>query len=130
GYAALVDRKQADAAQLGRIGKSNKSLAIAQPAEFAHSEFSAARCPLLVHYIQLSAPGRVAAGVLLVDAFHDFSGVFRQTCAGERQQAEAGEWQQAEAGERQQAEAGEWQQAEAGERQQAEAGERQQAEDG
>src|SRR5262249_13746096 len=31
-HAALVDRKQADAAHLRRIGKSHKSLAIAQPA--------------------------------------------------------------------------------------------------
>jgi hypothetical protein len=87
GYAALVDRKHTDAAHLRRIGKSHKSLAIAQPAEFANRELLAAYSTLLVYYIQLSAPGCVAAGVLLVNALHDFSGVLRPTCARACQQA-------------------------------------------
>src|SRR5262249_20217005 len=85
-YAALVDRKQTDATRFRRIGKSQEGLAIAQPAEFAHRELLAARGPFLVYYIDLSAPGHVAAGILLVNALHDFSGVLRQTCAGPRKQ--------------------------------------------
>src|SRR5215510_12343380 len=86
-HAALVDRKQTYATHLRRIGKSHKSLAIAQPAEFAHSELLAPYSPILVYCIYLSSPGRVAAGVLLVNALHDFSGVLRPACASKRQHA-------------------------------------------